>query len=144
MLNKKKIMLMTKLAMYEKQEGKHMFKASKSFRGDYVSWHVIKTIIAITLVYLLCAALWFIYNSEIIMQNFMVLNYFAIIRYAVMSYVLLVLVYGVIAYIVYSVKYSKAAKSIEHYEKGLRQLAKICVEERNNTASESEYNEDEE
>lgn len=133
MLKKKKIMLMTKLAIFDKYEGKHMSKASKYFRGDYISWNVIKTIAAVTLVYVLVAAMWFIYNSEIIMQNVMSINYFAIIRYAVVSYVILLLAYGVIAYIVYSVKYSRAAKSLERYEKGLKQLAKICVEERNKT-----------
>ena len=130
---KKKIMLMTKLAMYEKHEGKHMAKASKYFRGDYISWHVIKTIAAVTLVYALCAGMWFIYNSEIIMQNVMSIDYFAIIRYAVVLYVVLLLAYGAISYIVYAVKYSKASKSLGRYEKGLKQLAKLCVEERNRT-----------
>ncbi|MBO5229140.1 MAG: hypothetical protein J6B39_09125 [Lachnospiraceae bacterium] len=137
MLKKKKIMLMTKLAIYDKLEGKNMSKASKYFRSDYVSWHVIKTIAAVTIVYALCAALWFIYNSELIMQNIMSINYFAIIRYAVLLYVVLLLSYGAISYVVYSVKYSKAAKSLDKYEKGLKQLAKICVEERDKTVETS-------
>ncbi len=134
MLKKRKVILMTKLALYDKLEAKHMLKAEKYFRGDYISWHVIKTIVAITIVYLLCAAMWFIYNSEFLMQNIASLNYYAIISYAVALYVILVLSYGVIAYIVYTVKYSKAVKTMENYEKGLKQLAKVCVEERRGNA----------
>ncbi len=130
MLKKRKVILMTKLAVYEKLEAKHMLKATKYFRGDYISWNVIKTIAAITIVYLLCAAMWLIYNSEFLIENIALLNYYAIISYAVALYVVLVLSYGVISYIVYTVKYRKAVKSMEKYEKGLKQLAKICVEER--------------
>ena len=130
MLKKKKVILMTKLAIYEKLESKYMLKAEKYFRGDYISWHIIKTMVAITIVYLLCAAMWFIYNSEFLIQNIASLNYYAIISYAVLLYVVLVLFYGVISYIVYTVKYSKAVKIMNNYEKGLKQYAKICVEER--------------
>jgi len=74
-------------------------------------------------------ALWFIYNSEEIMQNIATLNYFEIIRYAVLLYVILLLGYIVIAYIAYNVKYHRAMKSLAGYEKGLKELARIHMEE---------------
>jgi len=145
MLKKKKIVLMSKLAVYEKNEAKYMLKAEKYFRGDYISWNVIKTIISITLVYIIGVAVWFIYNSEVIMSNLAMLNYYAIIRYAVTLYAVLVIGYGVIAYMVYSVKYKKASKCIEKYDRWLKQLAKIYVEERNSAEAESQddFEEDE-
>lgn len=135
MVKKRKVMLMTKLAMYEKLEEKYMSKAKKYFRGDYISWNMIKTIIAITIVYFIGVGVWFIYNSEFIMQNLSSLNYYAIIRYAIVLYVVLLLSYGVLAYVLYSVRYQRALKCMRKYEKGLKQLAKICVEERNNSGS---------
>ncbi|MBQ9765765.1 MAG: hypothetical protein IJW18_06180 [Lachnospiraceae bacterium] len=137
MFNKKKLMIMTKLAMYEKLESEHLARATKYFRGDYIGWNIIKTICAITIVYFLCAGMWFLYNSEMLLQNITSLNYIAIIRYAIILYVTLLVAYFVIAYMVYSVKYHKATKALKKYEKGLKQLAKIYVEEASEDGSET-------
>lgn len=129
MLNERKVRLMTKLAIYEKSEGRQSIGMTKYFQGDYVSWNVIKTIIWITVAYILGAGVWLIYNSEDILQNIASLNYFAIIRYAVLLYCILVIGYAVIAYFVYSARYRRAMKSVAGYEKGLKELARIHMEE---------------
>lgn len=129
MLNERKVKLMTKLAMYEKDEGKHFMPATKFFAGDYISWNMIKSVIAITVVYFLGLGIWLIYNIEQILENIATLDYFAIIRYAVMLYIILLIGYSVISYIVYTIKYRRIVKSLEKYDKGLKALAKIHVEE---------------
>lgn len=129
MLNERKVKLMTKLAIYEKNEGKHTIPVTKFFSDDYVSWNMLKTVVSITIAYFIGAAIWVIYNIEDILENIATLNYFEIIRYAIMLYVILLLGYIVISYIAYKVKYHKAMKSLSRYEKGLKQLAKIHMEE---------------
>ena len=47
MLDEQKIKLMTKLAFYEKREGKEDFKISEYYRKDYVSLHVICSILCL-------------------------------------------------------------------------------------------------
>lgn len=49
LLNENKIKMMTKMAIYEKNEGKSMLKTSKYFKGDYIAFGVLKTVIATTL-----------------------------------------------------------------------------------------------
>lgn len=48
MLNDRKIRLMTKLALYERKEGKEDIKLSKYYRTDYVRLQVLKTVVAVT------------------------------------------------------------------------------------------------
>lgn len=129
MLNERKVKLMTKLAIYEKNEGRHTIPMTKYFTDDFVSWNMIKTVVAITFAYFLGVAIWLLYNIEDIMENITTLNYFEIIRYALLLYVILLVGYIVISYIAYRVKYYRAMKSLAKYEKGLKELAKIHMEE---------------
>ena len=57
MLDEQKIKLMTKLAFYEKREGKEDFKISEYYRKDYVSLHVICSILWVTIGYVCLGAL---------------------------------------------------------------------------------------
>ena len=40
LLNENKIKMMTKMAIYEKNEGKSMLKTAKYFKGDYIAFGV--------------------------------------------------------------------------------------------------------
>ena len=51
MLNERKVKLMTRLTMYEKREGKHTIPMTKYFTDDFISWNMIKTVVAITFAY---------------------------------------------------------------------------------------------
>ena len=44
LLNENKIKMMTKMAIYEKNEGKSMLKTAKYFKGDYIAFGVLKTV----------------------------------------------------------------------------------------------------
>ena len=48
LLNENKIKMMTKMAIYEKNEGKSMLKTAKYFKGDYIAFGVLKTRSCIT------------------------------------------------------------------------------------------------
>ena len=64
MLNNEKIILMTKLSLYEQKNQKKEIKTSKYFRGDYMSLKMLKSFLCITVAYLLCLVLWFMYKSD--------------------------------------------------------------------------------
>ena len=65
MLNNEKIILMTNLSLYEQKNQKEI-KTSKYFRGDYMSLKMLKSFLCITVAYLLCLVLWFMYKSLVI------------------------------------------------------------------------------
>ena len=49
MLNNRKVRLMTKLAIYEKEDGKEDIRLGRYYRGDYVRYQLLKTIVAVLL-----------------------------------------------------------------------------------------------
>ena len=49
MLNNEKIILMTKLSLYEQKNQKKEIKTSKYFRGDYMSLKMLKSFLCIQL-----------------------------------------------------------------------------------------------
>ena len=57
MLNENKIKMMTKMAIYEKNEGRQMIKNSRYFKGDYVAFGVLRTLIATTFAYIIMVIL---------------------------------------------------------------------------------------
>ena len=53
MIKEDKVILMTKLAIYEQGEGKKEIPTSKYFRSDYISIRMIESFVSTTLVYIL-------------------------------------------------------------------------------------------
>ena len=49
MINEEKVILMTKLASYETHEGKKDMTVVHYFRGDYIGFQVLKSVIAATI-----------------------------------------------------------------------------------------------
>jgi hypothetical protein len=125
MLNEEKIKLMTKLAMYEKHTGKKTMRIAKYFRSDYISWNMIKTALAVTVAYALMIGLWLAYHVEEYMGELYSLNYIGLLRGIVEQYVIILVCYMVIAYLVYSIKYAFAMRSIRRYDGNLKRLKRM-------------------
>lgn len=52
MLNEEKVIMMTKLAAFEKREGKKNLSIVNYFRNDYIGFQVLKSVIASTISFL--------------------------------------------------------------------------------------------
>ncbi len=129
MLNNNKIRLMTKLALYESKEGKEDISLSKYYKTDYVRYHIIKSIISVTVAYALILLLIFLYKSEYIIQNAVVLDYKQIGTYILGFYIMIIAVYGLASSVGYSLKYDTSRKKLGRYFKLLKRLNKIYNEE---------------
>ena len=88
MINEERIVLMTKLASYEKGEGKQSMAVGKYFRGDYISLHLLKTVISGTLAYLLCFGVYLLYYFEDIMANLYNMDFALFARNIIYYYVI--------------------------------------------------------
>ena len=42
-LNENKVKMMTKMAIYEKNEGRKMLRTAKYFKGDFIAFGILKT-----------------------------------------------------------------------------------------------------
>lgn len=122
MINEERIVLMTKLASYEKGEGKQSMAVGKYFRGDYISLHLLKTVISGTLAYLLCFGVYLLYYFEDIMANLYNMDFALFARNIIYYYVIFIVVYGLVTYIFFTFRFIKAKKSIKRYYHNLKKL----------------------
>lgn len=123
MLNEEKIILMTRLASYEKHEGKKNVAIGSYFRSDYISMQVIGSMISAAIAFVIGFAVYIFYDFEGFMQNIYKMDLFAFAQDVLVAFLLFVAGYGAIAYAVYSIRYSRAKKSQKNYYNNLKKLA---------------------
>ncbi|MBR2407533.1 MAG: hypothetical protein IKB07_01115 [Lachnospiraceae bacterium] len=138
MLNNRKVRLMTRLAMYEQTEGKEDVRLSKYFRSDYVRLNVLKTVVAITLGYLLVMVLLVVYHSEYLIREAVTLDYEGIILRYVGIYIIILSIYCGVGMIGYMIKYRASRKKLAKYFRMLRRLRILYREEGEPTEAEEE------
>lgn len=89
MLNNEKIKLMTKLAVYEQKEGREDIKLSRYYKTDFIRFQILKSIVCVTISYVIVLGVLAFYNMEYLITNAVSMNYGALITYIVAIYVLL-------------------------------------------------------
>lgn len=122
MLNEERVILMTKMASYEENEGKKNANIGNYFRGDYIGIQVLKSVFCATVAFGIIFALIIFYDFEVFMQDVYKMDIVTFAKNVLTYYVATVLVYGVISYGVYSYRYTKAKKSLKCYYHNLKKL----------------------
>lgn len=122
MLNNEKIILMTKLALYEQGEGKKKIPVGKYFKSDYIGMRLLSSFVYITIGYVICLALWFVVNGEQVINKLMEGDVVSTLAGFVVSYVVVVFIYMIIAYIFYTYKFKSTRRSLKEYNTKLKQL----------------------
>lgn len=122
MLNNRKVRLMTKLAIYEKKEGKEDIKLAKYYKSDYARLNVLKTAVAVTIAFIFICALVVIYRAEYIIANAFELDYAQIGKEVLGVYLVLMAVYLILTMLGYSLKYAASRKKLARYFRMLRKL----------------------
>ena len=138
MLNNRKVRLMTKLAIYEKKEGKEDIKLSRYFRRDYVRLHLLYTLVAVTVGYLLVLALIGAYQMEYLIKEAVHLDYIGIGKLILGIYVIVLTIYMMASMVGYSLYYDKSRKKLAKYFRMLRRLRSIYQDEDGAEAREEE------
>lgn len=131
MLNNKKIRNMMRLAMYEQKIGKTDIKLSKYYKSDYVRYNVLKTVVSVTVAYLLILFMIAVYYLEYIIAEAVNLDYKVIGVKALVIYILILTTYITGSIVGYSVKYEKSRGRLARYYKRLRGLSKQYHEKNN-------------
>lgn len=122
MLSEERIILMTKMASYEQNEGKQNVAVGKYFRGDYIAIQVLKSVFGATIAFAIVFALFIFYDFEYFMQDIYKMDIVTFAQNVLLYYVITVVAYGIISYVVYSYRYSKAKKSLKCYYHNLKKL----------------------
>ena len=130
MINEQRLILMTRLASYEKREDKRNAKIGNYFRSDYIAIQILKAVISATLAFGIVFALYVLYDFETFMQDLYKIDLFAFVKNVVTYYAVFVLGYGILTYIICSWRYAKAKKSLKVYYHNLKKLGSMYYEQR--------------
>ena len=125
MLDEEKIKLMTKITIYEKNEDINDLELSRYYKEDYVKYGCLKTLIATTVAYWLCIAVYVLINFEKVLNDINTMDYFRVISLLMGGYIVSMIVFYIYAFIVYNYKYSKAKHGIIRYNRYLTKLIKL-------------------
>ena len=123
MLNEKRIILMTKMASYEANEGKKNVAIGSFFRSDYIGWQVLKSIISASIAFVVVFGMYIFYYFEKFMSEIYKMDLVEFARNVFSYYLWTIGIYAVISYVVYALRYGRAVKSIKVYQMNLRRLA---------------------
>jgi hypothetical protein len=125
MINEKKVKLMTKMALYDTYEGKKDILLNEYYRKDYVSYHVITTILWVTLGYILCWGLWGMISYEKLISELNMKFLITLGIGALLGYIAVILLFGIIAYGLYEKRHNDAQKRIKKYKRNMLRLKKV-------------------
>jgi hypothetical protein len=125
MVNGERVILMTRLASYEKGVGKKNVAIGSYFRSDYIGFQILSSIICATLACGIVAGIYIFYNFENLMQDIYQIDLIATGRELLKYYIIIVITYSLISYGMYSYRYHQARKSLKNYNNNLRKLTQF-------------------
>ena len=132
---------MTKLALYETGEGREDIRLSKYYKTDYVRLQILKTVLAVTIGYILILLMVGLYKSEYLIAEAVNLDYRAIGITVLVIYIILLTIYIVGTIIGYSIKYDLSRGKLTRYFRLLNIMKKIYREEEGSEAAVEEEEE---
>lgn len=122
MLNEERVILMTRMVSYEKDEGRKNMKIGSYFRSDYIAVQILKSVICSTIAFVVIFGLYLLYNVDELMQEMYTMDLFAYAKTVLTYYGVAVVGYGVITYAVCSWRYVRAKRSLKNYYNNLKKL----------------------
>lgn len=122
MINERRIRLMTKLAEFEQESKDDLELVKTSFRSDYISSHLLKNLFRITLAFLIGFALWICYHMERVLEMLNVMDVTSFGIRVLVIYGIVVLIFMVVTYIVYSLHFYHHEKQFLKYQNMLQRL----------------------
>ena len=129
MLNTERIRLMTRLAAYEQNEGKEDIKMGQYYRKDYVELELIKTFLSSTIAFVIILLLRIVNELQMWKETLYQMDYIGYAKDVLLQYIVFVIIYQVIAWVVYSLRYNKGTKRRKLYHTRLKKVQKIYEKE---------------
>ncbi|MCI8835690.1 MAG: hypothetical protein HFH24_10000 [Ruminococcus sp.] len=130
MLDKKRIRLMTKMAIYEKNNINEDLKISSYYKKDYSSLNTLITVLWITIGYGIAAALYAVCNLEKILAELTISKLIFLGGVAVGGYLVLLIIYVICAGSFYKARHNKAKQRVKKYYRDLARLEKMETKEK--------------
>ena len=113
------------MASFEENEGKKTIPICEFFRSDYVGLHILLSVVYITVAYVLVTAVYLFCGMESFLSDFYRTDFISFGKELLQKYVIVLGVYILIAFLVYSYRYTVAKKSTRTYQKALKRLSSM-------------------
>lgn len=137
MVNKRKVRLMSRTAMYEKHEGGKDLPKAAFYKSDYVSVNMWCTAIAVTVAYILILFLVIACNFEYAVSHLTDINYAILAVIVGVIYMAIMILYMLIAYFLYSYRFVEAENGIKIYQNWLHKIFLMNREDRKRKCGDS-------
>ena len=135
MVNEERVRLMTHLAVYESKEGKEDLPITQYYRLDYISVELLKTFFSSTLAFGIIVVLHIFYRLQEWTDSLYTMDYLGYAKHLLIQYVIFVLVYQVIGFIFYNLRYGKSSKRKKLFQERLKKVRNIYETEEKRYAS---------
>ncbi|MCR5147546.1 MAG: hypothetical protein K6C35_01130 [Eubacterium sp.] len=122
MVDNEKVKIMTRIAIYEKNEEHEGLVLSKYFREDYVKYNMLKTLVTSTICFWLFVAVSTLVDFEKHITDFGKEDYIKLVGKVMMYYVIFLAVFEVLAFFAYSYRYARVKPGLVEYNGNLRKL----------------------
>ncbi len=133
MVNEEHVKIMTRLASYEKYDGKACNPMAEYYHEDYIWKQILISIVTGTMVFLLFVVLAVFQDLEAVLSIFQELDIPAAARAVGWRYGLFMGVYLLITYLIYRYRYAKGRKQVKRYYAQLGALEKLYEKEEQDT-----------
>ena len=130
MLDRRRVKLMTEMALYEETLGKEDFKVSDYYRKDYVSMHILTSFLWVTVGYVCLGAIVALSCLDFLMEHMSMGVIVTLGAAAVIGYLVTVVVYGALASHIYGKKHKRARQRVKMYHHNLTRLLKMYEKEK--------------
>lgn len=125
MLNERKIKLMTRIAVREKNHGREIDIARKSFKVDYITLNMLITAVTTTIGYILLVIMYVLGNLEELLVNSAQIDFPKLIGNVLSYYGIILVIFMVIAFAFYSYRYDKSSESLKKTYSDYKNLSKL-------------------
>jgi hypothetical protein len=125
LLNENKVKMMTKMAIYEKNEGRKMLRNAKYYKGDYVALSALRSTITTTIAFIIVLVMIVICNTETIIKQINSMDYATLGKQVAMYYILALIVYALISGLYSAYQYDKSRSGIKRYFMRLNKLERF-------------------
>lgn len=122
MVNEEKVILMTRLAMYKGSLGREDLEKGKYFQSDYVKLNCLKTVLSSTVLFVVVAVSYIYYNIADILSELTEMDFLKLASQIIGAYATLCIAFVLIAWVLYTYRYSKAKPKLIKYNRNLKKL----------------------
>ena len=129
MLNQERVCEMTKLAIFDKNDGEECKPMTVYFRKDYIAKEMIKSLISGTMAFGALAVIVGVYCMGELMEQLNFASLEKIVIQAVLCYAVFMAVYFGITYAVYYTRYKRGRHKVKQYYQHLKKVNKLYREE---------------